>query len=274
MFNPFYDEYAQQLTEIALPFRVSCHRIEDTVWFAANPAFDHVTQGFGWSSSEFTYTCGKRFSAPTGLDAMLLYYRARPGKEGGAGLVQRGVDLYLMAAGKLIERLEISHYKGPEPASGPYEEPEEQIPGRQDPFDIELATISLDCSMRIRRVIQQSGQRSDESRQCAVLQHRPQYSTLKRAAIEEGGRLYEFTEREIAQLEAAIAEQKGIMEFILPEIANAAQYKYGDLAEGAWRLVADTLGISVREAQRRKQDRDDWWKGYAEMHDGPNPYDR
>jgi hypothetical protein len=275
MFNLFYDEYTQRLEKTTLPFGVICHRPEDDPLFADNAEFNHATQGFGWSESTYVYTCGKWFTAPTGLDAVLLYHRSKPEKGKQTTLHQRGADLTTFAAGKYVDRIEIAHYmtlgKG---SASPHDGTEDQIPSGSGPFDIELACIQSDGSICTRRVIRWSGKESDESSQVALLLNRPRYRVLPKVKVEEGGQVYQFTEQEIAQLETAIAEYKSITDLLQPTIENAVRYKYGEMSEGAWKLVAGTLGLSVKAVQKSKASHDEWWEGYARMHDGGDPIEK
>ena len=276
MFNIFFDEYAKQLEKMSLPFIVTCHRSGDEHLFQDNASFDKATQGFGWADSSYIYTCGKIFVAPTGLDAILIYYRVKSKKGKGAALSQRGVDLFVIAGGKFVDRVQAGQFmtlvkdKGAV-NSEPHDGTHDQIPARGENYDIKLATINTDGGIRTRHIINWSGRHSDETSQCAILLNRPRYTVLNRVVIEDGGKTYSFTDHEIAQLEAVIAECKGIAYHILPVIIDAAQYKYGDLTEEIWKLIAGSMGMSVSDAQNQKQEHDDWWEGYARMHDGENP---
>ncbi|MCX5969905.1 MAG: hypothetical protein NTV14_00040, partial [Coprothermobacterota bacterium] len=90
-------------------------------------------------------------------------------------------------------------------------------------------------------------------------------------SVTEGDLLYSFTEEETVQLEAAIADYRGIGELFLPVIVEAARHKFGELTDGAWRMIAGTLGISEGSARQSFQHHETWWEGYARMHDGGSP---
>jgi predicted Fe-S protein YdhL (DUF1289 family) len=248
--------------------------------FVDDPAFDRSTQGFGWSDGACAYTHGCHFTAPTGLDAILLFYRAKQEEREQTGLSQRGVLLLTFAMGRIVERMAVASCmtlsRGKElnqqkDLPSLQDTSFEEIPAVGDYFDISLSWISQDGGIRTRHVCQWSGRKVDEITRWAILQSYPRFTVLERVRVEEGGRTYAFTDTEIAQLEAAITEQRGFTEMILPVIVEAVHMKYGDMTDGAWQLVAGALGIPVKSAKRKSKEHDDWWAGYTRMHDGEPP---
>jgi hypothetical protein len=272
MFKPVYDQYTRRLEKINLPCCVMCHRSEDESLFTDNPEFNHATHGFGWVDTTYAYTCGQLFSAPTGLDAVLLYHHSLPESKKRPPLTQRGVDLYTFAAGKYVDRIEVASFMiTGERSTGAHDGSEDHIPIDLNTFEIKLARIQSNGLVHIRHVYHWSGKESDESILLALLLEHPRYRVLSKVKVEERGQVYEFSDGEISQLETAIAEYKNITELLQPTIEEAVRCKYGEMNEGAWKLVAGTLGLSVSAVRKSKNDRDTWWDGYARMHDGVNP---
>jgi hypothetical protein len=271
VFDPPYDEYAGKLPALSLPLTVTCHRAQDAPLFADAPDFDRATQGFGWSEPSYVYTCGRRFRAPTGLDALVLYSRRKPAEGRGHRLQQRQAELYTLAMGKVMERVVVGQWIT---LGTPWESAEaspDQVPTCAEPFRLKVAHIGPDGEIGLREVVRWSGQHRDRTSRCAALLNRPRFTPLQRVAVAGKERAYAFSEDELAQMEAAIVEQRGVMDLILPVIIDAAQCKFGALTAETWDLVAGTLGLSVEAAQARKQARDEWWEGYARMHDGEPP---
>ncbi|MEI6308849.1 MAG: hypothetical protein WCP58_04315 [bacterium] len=250
MLNPLFDGFTQQLERVALPLEVTCHRAEDDPRFAPNHSFDRSVQGFGWSDPSCSYTWGRCFLAPSGLEALLLDHLEKADEREKLDLLRRGTSLLVFAMGRLLERMEGAQWLA---------------------RDLRWSLIDRDGSIRTQRLHYRAGQQVRDESSCDILLKIPRYTILKRISVTEGGLLYSFTDTEIAQLEAAIAEYRGISELLLPVIVEAARVKFDELSSGAWRMIAGTLGISEESARQSFQHHETWWEGYARMHDGGNP---
>jgi hypothetical protein len=151
---------------------------------------------------------------------------------------------------------------------GPDDGTEERIP-LGGCFDrISVARIGADGDLRIRTVTPGPDGRTDETVGNTALRDRPAARRLRRARIEDGGRVFAFDDAEIAQLEAGVPKHLTVTEHFLPVILSAAESKYGGLPDGAWRLAAGSLGLSVEAARAMARAREDWWARYARRHDG------
>lgn len=250
MLNPLFDGFARQLERVILPLEVTCHRAGDDPRFLKNPSFNRTLQGFGWSDPSHSYTWGRRFLAPSGLEALLLDHWEKTAAGEEPDPRRRGTSLLVFAMGRLVERVEVAQWMT---------------------LDLRWSWIDANGLIHTKHLGSRSGQQVEKESNYDILCKIPRYTILKRISVTEGDLLYSFTEEETVQLEAAIADYRGIGELLLPVIVEAARLKFGELTDGAWRMIAGTLGISEGSARQSFQHHETWWEGYARMHDGGSP---
>ena len=250
MLNPLFDDFVRQLERVTLPLEVTCHRAVDYSRFLEDPSFDHSVQGFGWSDPSRSYTWGRFFLAPSGLEALLLDHNRKAADGKAPDPRRRGMSLLVFAMGRLIEQAEVAQWMA---------------------GNLRWSWIDSEGKIRTQRIHYRAGQQVRDESSCDILCKIPRFTILKRISVVEGDVLYSFTEEETTQLEVVIAEYRGIGELLLPVIVEAARCKFSELTNGAWRMIAGMLGISEESARQSFQHHETWWEGYARMHDGGGP---